>query len=319
MHSKLTWSALVLVACGSHDPDSTVDAPRADARMDAAIGMDIDAPITSGNTYDTDGPVAYTVGVEHVTNGASAFDVTVYMPSSAGTHPVVSLSCGLNQTAAGYAPYAKRLASYGIAMILRDDPGVLTNTSDILPDALYLVETWIPAHAGFDATKIGLAGHSRGGAVSLLTAEHAGNKVVAWFGLDPVDNEFGQAPREYARTTLSNLAIPTVYLGASVTSNCAPVADSYPTLYPLSQTPSVLIVGVGAGHTELEPANACSLCSICSPSGTADPNVVLAYATRYFTAFFARELLGDHTVGAAFEGVDVAADVAAGHVTISSK
>ena len=78
-----------------------------------------------------------------------------------------------------------------------------------------------------------------------------------------------------------------------MTSNCAPVADSYPTLYPLSPTPSVLIVGEGAGHTQLEPANACTLCSVCSPSGTADSNVVLAYATRYSTAFFARELLGD--------------------------
>jgi hypothetical protein len=47
--------------------------------------------------------------------------------------------------------------------------------------------------------------------------------------------------------------------------------------------------------------------------------VVLAYATHYFTAFFARELLGDAGVGAAFEGVNAAADVVAGRVVISSK
>jgi hypothetical protein len=306
---------LVLAACGAHGTDpATIDAPHT-TPPDSPKHTGSDAPPSSGNTYDTDGPVQYTVAVEHV----NTFDVTVYMPSSPGAHPVVSLSCGTNQTAAGYAPYAKRLASYGIAVVLRDDPGVLTNTSDILPDALYVVDTWIAGDARFDATKVGLAGHSRGGAVSLLSAEHLGPKVVAWFGLDPVDNEFGQNPREYARTTLASLAIPTAYLGASVTSNCAPTADSYSMLYPLSPAPSVLIVGEGAGHTQLEPADACSLCSICSPSGTADPDVVLAYATRYVTAFFARELLGDSGVGAAFEGVGAAADVAAGKVTVSSK
>jgi predicted dienelactone hydrolase len=306
--------AIVFVtACGSHTADKPIDAPH--TPVDVATEMGSDAPISSGGMYDSDGTVAYTVDVEHV----STFDVTVYMPSTAGAHPVVSISCGTNQTAAGYAPYAKRLASYGIAVVLRDDPGVLTNTSDILPDALYVVDTWIASDSRFDATKVGLAGHSRGGAVSLLSAEHLGSKVVAWFGLDPVDNEFGQAPREYARTTLASLTIPTAYLGAGVTSNCAPVADSYELLYPLGPSPSVLIVGQGAGHTQLEPADACTLCSVCSPSGTADSATVLAYATRYATAFFARELLGDASVGPAFAGVGVADDVAAGRVTITSK
>jgi hypothetical protein len=306
--------AIVLFsACGSHSADKPIDAPH--TPIDVPMEMGSDAPSTSGNSYDNDGTVPYTVAVEHV----STFDVTVYMPSTPGAHPVVSLSCGLNQTAAGYAPYAKRLASYGVAVVLRDDPGVLTNTSDILPGSLYIVDTWIAGDARFDGMKVGLAGHSRGGAVSLLSAEHLGNKVVAWFGLDPVDNEFGQNPREFARTTLPSLAIPTAYLGAGVTSNCAPVADSYELLYPLSASPSVLIVGEGAGHTQLEPADGCTLCSVCSPSGTADPNTVLAYATRYATAFFARELLGDASVGPAFEGAGAAADVAASRVTIMSK
>jgi hypothetical protein len=317
-----TWFPIVAVAsaCGTRGADSTLDAPGGGgADTVPMIGSDAASP--TGTTYDADGPGPYTVGVEHVTNGARTFDVTVYMPSAAGAHPAVSLASGTNQTAAGYAPYAKRLASYGIAVILSDDPGVLTNTSDIVPDAVFLVDTWIPtAHPGhFDPSKVGLVGHSRGGAVSLLAAEHLGEKVVAWFGLDPVDNEFGQAPREYARTALSQLTIPTAYLGASVTSNCAPVADSYEMLYPRSPSPSVLIVGEGAGHTQLEPADGCSLCNLCSPSGTADPDVVLAYATRYVTAFFARELLGDHGVGAAFEGIGAADDIAAHRVTMSSK
>lgn len=268
--------------------------------------------------YDHDGTVPYTTSVEHVTGGPTEFDVTIYMPDTPGLHPAVSLSCGSTQTAAGYVPYAQRLASHGVAMFLTDDPGVLTNTSDIVPNAEYLVATWIPAqHADtIDVAKIGVAGHSRGGAVSLIAAEHLGDKVVAWFGLDPVDNEFLMAPGEYARTNLPDLAIPTAFLGAEVESNCAPAADSYPTLFPLAPPPSVLVVGLGAGHTQLELASACTACSICSPSGTADGDVVLAYAVRYFTAFFARELLADGAVGARFEGAGGPADVAAGLVTI---
>lgn len=118
---------------------------------------------------------------------------------------------------------------------------------------------------------------------------------------------------------MAMIGIPTAFLGASVTSNYAPAADSYPLLYPLAPAPSVLIVGVGAGHTQLEPPEACTACSICSPSGTADPAVVLAYATRYLTAFFARELLGDPAVGATFDGALGPGDVAAGRVTIMSR
>jgi hypothetical protein len=307
---------LVLAACG-HPPAGTtdVDAPR----------PPIDGPMPdtapSGIPYDSDGPVPYTMQTYQVANGATTFPVTAWIPSMPGLHPVVALSCGSQQTAAGYAPHARRLASYGILTIVEDDAGILTNTSDIVPNAEYVVTTWLAATfpGGADLTRVGLAGHSRGGAVSLITAEHLGGKITAWFGLDPVDNEFGQNPREYARTTLPQLTIPTAMLGASVTSNCAPTADSYATLFPLAPSPSTLVVGIGAGHTQLESPDACTACTICTPSGTADGNVVLAYTVRYTTAFFARELLGDSSVGADFAGAGGPGDVADHRVTITAK
>lgn len=319
------WFALVAAAaaCGNSSSSGTSDAPLHGDGNSGSDGSHAGSDGTSsGNDYNVDGPISYTMQTTQLTAAGHTFNTTVWMPSSPGKHPAVNISCGSTQTAAGYATYAQRLASYGIAVFLEDDPGALINTGDVLPNPTYVVETYIPAMFAdsVDTTKIGLAGHSRGGAVSLLVAEHElSGKVVAWFGLDPVDNQFGQAPSEYARTDLHAIGIPTAFLGASVTSNCAPTADSYPTLYPLTPSPSTLIVGVGAGHTELEPASACTLCSICSPSGTADPDVVLAYATRYLTAFFARELLGDSSVGADFSGAGTAADVAAGLITVTSK
>jgi pimeloyl-ACP methyl ester carboxylesterase len=334
MLTRLSSGLVVVVlvgACGAGESSSAGVAPNATPPANDAppvtptasppASPPSDPPAASTSDWDHDGAIAYDVTVEHVTNGAHTFDVTLYMPKSAGAHAAVSLSCGSSQTAAGYVPYARRLASHGIAMVLHDDPGALVKTTDIVEDSVAIVDAWIPsALAGkVDVARIGLAGHSRGGAVSLLTAERLAGKVVAWFGLDPVDSQFVIAPGAYARTNIAKIGIPTAYLGASVESNCAPAADSYPMLYPASPSPSVLIVGKGAGHTQLEPAAACTACTICSPSGTADPDVVLAYAVRYFAAFFARELLHDATIGAAFEGAGAAADIAAGRVTIASK
>ena len=297
-------------AGGSSASDAGADAP------------DTGAGATSAVSYDQDGPIPFTTEVHSVANGDSSFEVTAYLPMTRGPHPVVSFSCGSTQTAAGYVPYGQRLASHGIAMLLSDDPGVGVNTGDIVPNAVYVVETWLPeAYAGLlDVSRVGVAGHSRGGGVSLLAAEHGlAGKVVAWFGLDPVDNEFLMAPTQFARTDLPDIRIPTGYLGASVISNCAPAADGYQLLYPLSPSPSVLLVGQGAGHTQFEVPTACTACGLCSPSGNADSDTVLAYAVRYFTAFFARELLGDDKVGAALEGAGAPADVAAGLVTVTSK
>ncbi|HTL39027.1 MAG TPA: hypothetical protein VL326_38110 [Kofleriaceae bacterium] len=305
-------SICVVAACGnsSSPPDHPVDAPN----------TKLDGGITTGNAYDQDGPTPYTVETHQLNAGGSAFNVTLYMPSTSGPHPIVSISAGTSQTAAAYAPHAKRLASYGIAAIIADDPGVLTNTSDVLPNSIYVVDTYLPSlGAAVDLTRVGLSGHSRGGAVSLLTAQHLPGKVKAWFGLDPVDNEFGQAPREYARTKMSMMTIPTAFIGGSVVGNCAPVADSYQLLYPKAAPPSVLIVGIGAEHTQFESQDACSACSICTPAGTADATVVLAYTVRYMTAFFARELNADTSVGAAFEGAGASEDIAASRVTIMSK
>jgi hypothetical protein len=46
---------------------------------------------------------------------------------------------------------------------------------------------------------------------------------------------------------------------------------------------------------------------------------VLDASVRYLTAFFARLLLGDTSVGAAFAGAGIHADVADGVVTVESK
>src|SRR5262249_21563450 len=120
-------------------------------------------------------------------------------------------------------------------------------------------------------------------------------------------------------TDMSDIGIPTAFLGASVFTNCAPQADGYSTLYPPTPSPSVLLVGQGASHTDFEVPSGCTACAICSPAGSVDPSSVLAYGVRYMTGSVGGELLGDTSAGAAFEGAGAPADTTAGRITVTSK
>jgi hypothetical protein len=285
-----------------------------------------------GPKYGQDGPVAYSMTTAMVQNGADTFTENIYLPSSAGALPLVSLTPGLQQPSTAYAPYAERLASYGIIVLMRDDPGLLTQSQVIAADLAYTIGTWLPAQNGeassplygkVDLTKVGLTGHSRGGQASLLAIEGSLlGHVVAWFGIDPDDPGTIDGFTESTMTavgTLGTIGIPTTFLGGQVTTFCTPANINYQVLYAAAPSPSVEITAVNASHTEFEVQSACVDCALCVPMGTANPQVVLDYSVRYLMAFFARELLGDTSVGATFQGVGASADEAAGLIQIASK
>ena len=316
---------------GTVDAGATDDAGNdAGANADAGPGDDAgeraDAGQATPSDYDTDGAEAvqaFDVGV--TTDLLHSFTVHVFLPATDGPRPLVSLSPGLLQNANAYDAYAQRLASHGIAAVTRDDPGVLSPTTDVTADILYVVSTWLPAENAdaasplfgrVDLARIGLAGHSRGGKASLIAAENGAG--IAWFGLDPVDAaEFSGGVQ--AREHLADIHVPTAFLGMAVSSSCSPASDNYQVLFAGMPSPSVALTGVNAGHTDLESADQCTFCGGCTPHGTADPATVLHYSVRYVTAFFARELLGDAAVGAGFEGAGVSEDIAAGLVTVEAK
>ena len=299
--------------------------------------------------YDVDGPNAFTKVLLTVPSPNGSFTTTAYIPSDSGPHPVVIFSPGFVQMGIAYAPYAKRLASWGIIAFLRDDPMVayaltkadtasrrddLSRTDDPMiaemavktaSDVSYEISTWLPAanadvtsplHGMVDAARIGLAGHSRGGQIALLAGEASPGRVKGVFALDPVDLSFG-SPQ--AGTLLASIGIPIALIGETTDKfSCAPVWVNYQTVFDAAASPAVAITALNADHTMFEdPAN-CLFCGLCK-RGTADASGVLAYSVRYLTAFFARELLGDKSVGNAFEGAGAAADVKAGLIQISSK
>lgn len=315
--------AFAALACGgSSHPATTLDAPDATSHDDAAA----DAPPGYGK-YGSDGPSAGTSFTTSITRGGNApFAVTVYLPAGTGPFPAVMLSAGLAQPAAGYVSYAQRLSSWGIITILRDDPGVLASTSDIVLDVSYIITTWLPAqHADsssalyqkVDLDHLGLAGHSRGGYVSLMAAEQgAQGKLQGVFGLDPVD----ASPS--AGTALATIGVPVAFIGETTdstgTTACAPAGSNYQSLYAAAGSPITAITAIDADHTMFEDPDGCQFCALCT-AGTANQSAVLAYSVRYLTAFFARVLENDTSVGLTFEGVGSALDVAAGAISIEAK
>lgn len=339
---RLAWvAALWLAACGGGVNDgrggdagaASVDAGADDAARD---GGGINAPDLASadaspagmHDYGSDGPNAVTaIDFAVAPPGVATFNVVAYVPAGAAPCPVVLLSSGLQQPAAAYAPYAHRLATWGILTLTRDDPGVLSQSTTLVGDVAYVVGTWLAAqnadasselHGRVDLARVGLAGHSRGGQVSLLAAEGPlAGKVRAVFGIDPVDSAMSGGGQ--ARTGLGTIGVPTAFLGettdGSGASACAPAADNYAVLYAAAASPSVAITALGADHTQFEDPSSCAFCTLCT-AGSAQAATVLAYSVRYVTAFFARELLGDPSVDAALGS---AGDVAAGLVTVLAK
>jgi dienelactone hydrolase len=310
MSPRVIGLVLLLGACGA--PLQASDESAATAKVPAPA-------------YDSEGPVPYVVYPASVDG---KFLVAVYQPTSSGAHPVVLLAAGFLQTASAYAPYARRLASYGITAVLRDDPGLLADAAGVASDLAYVVTTWLPAENGrlfsplarhVDLAHVGLAGHSKGGQAALLAAEVLPGRVRAALALDPVDSGGS------ARGGLGALGIATAFLGETTDATggilgvpCAPAADNYQVLFGDAASPSVAITIVGADHGQFEDPLFCAFCGLCT-AGSSSAGAVLGLARRYATAFFARELLGDASVGATFAGVGAATDEAAGAIQLTAK
>ena len=292
--------------------------------------------------YNADGPYAVTTAMLTVPSPNGTFTTTAYIPEDSRPHPVVIFSAGFMQSGIAYAPYAKRLASWGIIAFLQDDAALAYGSAKAkFPDepndnptitemavkavsgVSYQASTWLqninadgPLHGMIDTSRIGLAGHSRGAQIALLAAEGLPSHIRGVFGLDPVDLSFG-APK--AGTQLANIGIPVAFIGETVNKlSCAPAGFNYQALYDVAASPAVAITALGAAHTMFQDSTNCRFCGLCT-KGTANPSIVLGYSVRYLTAFFARELLGDTSVGAAFEGAGATADVKAGLIQIASK
>lgn len=265
--------------------------------------------------------------------------MTIYLPSGEGPYPVLVFNHGFQLGTDLYASYGTHLASWGFVVVMPQMPGGLLGGPSHAELSQYLVKVldWVQSGASAlqgkaDAKRIGLAGHSMGGKISMLTAT-ADPRPAAVFGVDPVDavsNPMPVSPEDYPSVTPELMHLVTVPVGlVGETTNgacsgfmcqaCAPEEDNFHQYYEHASGPAIEIEVLGANHVSFLDDPACGLtCSVC-PAGTDDPATTRLLTRRYMTAFF-NEFLGNAEPGLFFlTGPGMDDDSTAGLVLSESK
>ena len=182
--------------------------------------------------------------------------------------------------------------------------------------------------ARLDAGKIGVAGHSLGGKVS-INAAILDSRIKAVVGWDPVDAlpPFGNdGSLSVAPELMGGLTVPIALLGETTDSSgglggmsCAPAADNFHQYYEHATHAAIEIEVMGASHMSFLDDPACGFtCSSC-PAGTDDPATSRRLTRRYLTAFLNVTLRGLPAYRSYLIGADMAGDVAAGRVRAAAK
>ena len=213
--------------------------------------------------YESDGSNSVEIVSLSVPSPNGAFTTTAYIPSGAGPFPVLIFSPGFFQKGIAYAPYARRLGSWGIVTLLRDDPNFFADESrsddlsrpdtvktgamadHMALDVAYEVMTWLPAtnadpgsalYGKVDTKRVGLAGHSSGARIALVVGEALPGLIKGVFGLDPVD----LSARAPARPKLASIGIQVAFIGETTNITGSPVLPGGSTIRPSIVPPARL-------------------------------------------------------------------------------
>ena len=288
----------------------------------APVGVEVELP---GCLPDGDG------------NG-EVVPLQVYLPEGAGPFPVVVLHHGFMLDATQYASYGAHLAGWGYLAILPKMPGALFGGPNHreLKLCLESLLDWIDAQASVpagplqgkaDASRLGLAGHSMGGKISLLVASEDARPDVV-FGIDPVDaggGPTGGDPVDFPSVTpelMGSIHVPLVLLGETVNATCtgfmcqacAPAEDNFQQYHEHATSPALEIEVVGANHMSFLDDPDCGLtCNVCA-DGTDDPQVTKLLTRRYLTAFMNVFLKGETAYRSYLTGPGMQVDLDAGLV-----
>jgi len=294
---------LLLVACGGGSSNPAGGDPDASAGSDAPTST-VDAP--AGVDPATTGPATFTTGTPAIpgTSGSRTVTSTVFTPSSAGPRPLVVVSPGFQLDRAQYTSYAEHLASWGFVVILTTyaESGFSINHEAIAADVPKVID-WALADTtlAIDAQKIGLAGHSLGGKISVRAAS-LDARVKAVVGWDPVDSTNGGsvAPERVTGLT-ARLAVvgetthptpPSAFRQA-----CPPAAENFQTFYSAAPGPALQVTVTGADHMDWVDDPGCFVCGFCD-AGAADAALTRTITRRLNVAWLRRHLFADTAMDA---------------------
>ncbi len=236
----------------------------------------------------------------------SSFSTRCFLPENdPGPWPLVTLAHGFQLPGSQYYASATHLASFGFVVCVPEyeagmfSPNHRKNAQEIMAVIDWATSSSSPLAGDVDPQKVGAAGHSLGGKVSVIAASMDA-RISAVLGLDPIDSATNCNPTNCPdASSLLPLPIPTAFLGETTDAQggfqpCAPATENFMTFYAAASAPSLQVHIDGANHMSfLDDPDACGfVCGFCN-TPTRDHAEVIALARAYLAAFFVRHLLGE--------------------------
>jgi len=332
----VTFVLAIASACLSSD-DGTLDATVTDtgaidtmASSDATsvattapVDTAVPADTTPADTADTSAPtdaspsdvaappadpgVAGPFTVTKSSRTLAGFAVDVYTPSGASPLPLVLLSPGFLLEAKSFATTGQHLASHGYAVVIPtwgDNAFAPISHSTLADHVSALLDALLAAGAtpSIDPARVGVAGHSRGGKITILAATRD-DRIGAVFGLDPVDavGPLGAPTPDNPSVTpelMAGLVVPFAVIGSAkggelhLGTTCAPTADNYRAYHDAATAAPArhLWVPTGSGHNDF--GTDLGLLALACKTGD-DAAATRAFAHAKLVAFFRVYLDGD--------------------------
>lgn len=279
---------------------------------------------TSTGGPDSVGPFTVTRQAGMVSGSA----VTAFVPAVSSPAPLVIFKHGFQLATSNYAIMLERLASHGFVVVGVDSGGGLFGGPNNVQErdgaiaAIDWATTSAPFAASVDDERIGVAGHSRGGKVSVMIA--AGEpRIDAVLLLDPV-NGCGMGPSDPATCPditgalyAGALRMPVGVMGETNNAtggiagmSCAPAAQNYQTIFAAITMSSWAVewTFTGADHMDFTDDGGGFAGSLCT-AGPGDEAMIRAQIRAMTVAFFRRHLAGDAAMDAWLTGAMVGSGI----------
>lgn len=205
-----------------------------------------DDGVAAGYSAETGGPLEASFAGEgpHEVDVRRDGDVTIAAPTGAGPFPAVVMANGTNTPLSSYLPVAEHLASWGFVVVGDETPH--TGTGE---NVVHLIERLPDLESRVDRSRVGIFGHSQGGAGAINAAAHA--DVAAVYAASPASHKVAQS-NDWDYTT-ANVKAPLFLMTSDGRSDrwlVSPWSDLQES-FESAGGPAVIARRLGADHKDV--------------------------------------------------------------------